>query len=88
MTPDIMMVLGILVVAMLLFVAERPSSDVVALMVLLSLTVTGLVTPEEALSGFSNPAVITVWAVFILSGGLYSTGVARIVGQRVLALAG
>ncbi len=62
--------------------------DVVALLVLGSLAVAGLVTPEEALSGFSNPAVVTVWAVLILSGGLARTGVASLIGRRLMRLAG
>ncbi|MHC4639495.1 MAG: SLC13 family permease, partial [Planctomycetota bacterium] len=49
---------------------------------------TGLVSPVKALSGFSNPAVVTVWAVFILSGGLTRTGVANVIGRFVLRLAG
>jgi di/tricarboxylate transporter len=49
---------------------------------------TGLVSPVEALSGFSNPAVVTVWAVFILSGGLTLTGVANVIGRFVLRMAG
>ncbi|MFQ5616704.1 MAG: SLC13 family permease, partial [Anaerolineales bacterium] len=49
---------------------------------------TGLVTPQEALSGFSNPAVVTVWAVFVLSGGMSRTGVANVVGRGMLRLAG
>jgi di/tricarboxylate transporter len=49
---------------------------------------TGLVTPVEALAGFSNPAVVTVWAVFILSGGLTRTGVANVIGHFVLRIAG
>ena len=44
--------------------------DVVGLLVLSALALTGLVGTEEALSGFSSPAVITVWAMFILSAGL------------------
>ena len=52
------------------------------------LAVTGLVSPAEAVSGFSNPAVITVWAVFILSAGLSRTGVASVVGRAVLRLSG
>ncbi len=88
MTPQIAAVLIILVLAMVLFVTEKLRMDVVALLVLVSLALTGLVTPDEALSGFSNPAVITVWAVFILSGGLSRTGVASLVGRRVLHLAG
>jgi di/tricarboxylate transporter len=46
------------------------------------------VTPTEALSGFSSPAVVTVWAVFILSGGLSRTGVANMVGRQILRLGG
>ena len=67
MTPQIAMVLGILALAVVLFVTERLRMDVVALLVLVGLALTGLVTPDQALSGFSNPAVVTVWAVFILS---------------------
>ncbi len=88
MTLDIGLVLGILTVAVVLFVTERIRVDVVALMVLLAVALTGLVTPRQALSGFSNPAVVTVWAVFILSGGLTRTGVAGRLGHFVLRLAG
>ena len=88
MTTEIAIVLGILALAIVLFVTERIRMDVVALMVLVSLALTGLVTPAEALSGFSNLAVITVWAVLILSGGLARTGVARLVGHQVLRIAG
>jgi len=87
-TPGIAIVLGILVAAMALFVSGLIRVDVVALMVLVSLTLTGLLTPEEAVSGFSSPAVITVWAVFILSGGLARTGVARMLGRQMLRFAG
>jgi di/tricarboxylate transporter len=88
MTPQIATVFGILLVAVLLFVTERLRFDVVALLVLVALAVTGLVTPTEALSGFSNLAVVTVWAVLILSGGLARTGVAGLLGKQVLRLAG
>ena len=75
MTLEIALVLTILGIAVVLFVTERLRIDLVALLVLGSLALTGLVTPSEALSGFSNPAVVTVWAVFILGGALYRTGV-------------
>lgn len=78
----------ILLAAVALFVSGRLRMDLVALLVLSALTVAGLVTPAEALSGFSNPAVVTVWAVFILSAGLSRTGVANVVGRHVLRLAG
>ena len=88
MTTEILTVLGILGTAVLLFISERIRVDVVALIVLVALAITGLVTPQEALSGFSNLAVITVWAVLILSGALAKTGVARILGRKLLQFAG
>ncbi len=88
MTFEIGLVFGILVVAVFLFVTELVQVDLVALMVMVSLALTGLISPTDAVSGFSNPAVITVWAVFILSGGLARTGVAGILGRQVLRVAG
>lgn len=88
MTPDIILVLGILFAAMVLLVTEKIPMEVTALLVLGVVALTELVSPVEALAGFSNPAVVTVWAVFILSAGLQRTGVANIIGRRVLRLAG
>ncbi len=88
MTFEIALVLSILATAVLFLVTEWIPMEVVALLVLGSLAVTGLVTPADALNGFSNPAVVTVWAVFILSGGLTRTGVGNIIGSRVVRLAG
>ncbi|MDX1395892.1 MAG: SLC13 family permease [Gemmatimonadota bacterium] len=88
MTLEIGLVLGILVGAVLLFVTERVRVDVVALMVLLALTFTGILTPEDAISGFANPAVVTIWGVFILGGGLARTGVAGMIGRQILRVAG
>jgi di/tricarboxylate transporter len=88
MTVEIALVLAILVAAVVLFVTEWLRMDVTALLVLASLPVLGLISPVQALSGFSNAAVVTVWAMFIISGGLTRTGVANIVGQQVMRLAG
>ncbi len=88
MSGNIAIVFIILFVAILLFVTEKLRVDVTALLVLGSLVVAGLVTPEAAVSGFSNAAVITVWAVFILSGGLWQSGVANLIGKQVLRVAG
>jgi len=71
----------IVLVALVLFVGGWLPVDVVGLMVLAALALTGLVSPEEAVAGFSSPAVITVWAMFILSAGLTRTGVAYRIGQ-------
>jgi di/tricarboxylate transporter len=88
MTPEITLTLTILGVTVILFISERIGVDLIALLVLSTLTITELVTPEEALSGFSNTAVVTVWAVFILSAGLTRTGVTSWVGRQVLRLGG
>ena len=88
MTTEILIVLSILLLAILLFITEKIRVDIIALIVLVSLTFTGLITPTEAISGFSNPAVVTVWAVLILSGGLSRTGVASLIGVPLLKLGG
>jgi di/tricarboxylate transporter len=88
MTPDIVLTLFILTAAVVLLVAEWIPMEVTALLALGTVALTGLVSPIEALAGFSNPAVVTVWAVFILSGGLTLTGVANIIGGVVHRIAG
>jgi di/tricarboxylate transporter len=85
---DSLILLGILVVAVLLFVSERLRVDLIAMLVLIALTLTGLVTIDEAFSGFASPAVITVWSVYIVSGGLFRSGVADILARFMLRLAG
>jgi len=88
MTLEIAMVLGILAISLILFISEVIRMDLVALLVLGALAVTGLVDSNQAFSGFSNSAVITVWAMFILSEGLTRTGIADIIGRQVMRLAG
>ena len=88
MTAEILLIFSILGIALVLFFTGWVRMDIVALLVIGTLASTGLVTPAEALAGFSNPAVVTVWAMFILSAALYQTGVARIIGRQLLRLAG
>lgn len=88
MTYENVLVFGILGAALILFISERIRVDLVALMVLVSLTLTGLITPEQAFSGFASPAVITVWSVFIISGALTRSGVADVIAKYILRLAG
>jgi di/tricarboxylate transporter len=71
----------IVAAAFVLFVGGWLRVDLVGLLVLSALALTGLVTPQEALAGFSSPAVVTVWALFILSAGLTHTGIAHQIGQ-------
>lgn len=88
MSFEIGLTLLIIVAAVVLFATEKLRVDVIAMLVLLTLALTGLVTPEQAFSGFSSPAVITVWAVYIVSGALFKTGVTDIIGERIARIAG
>ncbi|MFQ5593467.1 MAG: SLC13 family permease [Anaerolineae bacterium] len=88
MTPHIALTLTIIAAAVVLFATEKLRVDVIALLVLLTLALTGLVGPEEVFQGFASPAVITVWAVYIVSGALFKTGVADMLGERIIRLAG
>ncbi len=88
MTPDIALTLAIIGGALLLFATEKLRVDVVALLVLLAVGLIPLIEPERIFDGFANPAVITVWAVYIVSGGLFKTGVADAMGRGILRLAG
>jgi di/tricarboxylate transporter len=88
MTIQIAFVYLVLLASLLFFITEWLRVDLVALLVLGSLAITGLVTADEAFSGFSNPAVITVWAMFIISEGLSKTGIASHLGHQVMQVAG
>ncbi|MDO3378480.1 SLC13 family permease [Geoalkalibacter halelectricus] len=88
MTTAMLLALAILVLALILLISGRVPAEVVAMLVLGALPVAGLVTPAEAIAGFSSPAVITLWAIFILSGGLTRTGVGDLLGAQVLRVAG
>ena len=88
MTQENLLVLAILAVAVILFISERLRVDLIAMLVLITLTFTGLVTIDEAFSGFASPAVITVWSVYIVSGALFRSGVADILANFMLRLAG
>ena len=75
-----LLVLGLAVSAVILFATERLPADIVALIIMATLLLSGIITPEEAIGGFSNPATVTVGAMFILSAGLYRTGAVNAVG--------
>tara|TARA_Y100000296_G_scaffold4577_1_gene5869 strand:- start:12507 stop:14378 length:1872 start_codon:yes stop_codon:yes gene_type:complete len=81
-------VLGILTASVVLFVTDRLRVDLVAMLVLLSLLVFGIVPENEILSGFSSPATMTVAAMFIISAGLQRTGIVRFIAGRLHVLVG
>jgi len=80
--------LAILAAALAAFASDRLRPDVVALLVMVLLGASGVLTPQETLSGFSRPAVITILAIFILAEGLTCAGVTERVGRLLLRLAG
>jgi len=87
-TLEIALTLSILAAAIALFVTERLPVDVVGLLVLLSLVITGLLTPAEAFAGFASPAVIAVGAIFVVSAGLFQCGLARWMTDLMFRVAG
>ena len=78
----------ILLVSAALFVSGKVRSDLVALCALLALLLCQILTPSEALSGFSNTTVIMMIGLFIVGGGIFQTGLAKMIGSKVMALAG
>lgn len=78
----------ILALSAILFVSGKIRSDLVAICAALALVLTGVLTPEEALAGFSNPIVIMMTGLFVVGGGIFSTGLAKRMGTGILGLAG
>lgn len=72
---SIVLTLGVTAIALILFTVERFPADITALGVMVALILLKQVTPQEGIAGFSNPATITVMAMFILSAGIARTGV-------------
>ncbi|MEE8335975.1 MAG: SLC13 family permease [Candidatus Neomarinimicrobiota bacterium] len=87
MTFEIAFVLGVILLAFILFVTEVFSLDVTALLILCLLFAAGYLTPGEAVSGFSNPAVIIIASLFILSRALQNTGILEYLVVRINKLA-
>ena len=80
-----LIILGLSVV---LFVSGKIRSDIVALSALIALLIFNILTPEEALSGFSNSVVIMMAGLFVVGGAIFQTGLAKIISAKLLKLAG
>lgn len=74
MTVEIVLVLGLVVSAVILFATEKLPIDLTAMILMSTMLLSGLISPEQAIGGFSNPATVTVGAMFVLSAGLFKTG--------------
>jgi di/tricarboxylate transporter len=88
MTTEMVCVLALLGMAIVMFSIDRPRMDAVALIVLCLLPMTGVVSMNEALAGFSDPNVILIAAMFVLGDALVRTGVARMMGDWLVKRAG
>ncbi len=88
MDTQTVVLLVILVVAIAVFMSERLRADVVAIGVMLSLGLTGLVEPHQVFSGLSSSAVMLVIAVSILTGGLFRTGFSAVIGRWLVRAGG
>ena len=78
----------ILLLSIFFFVNGKVRSDVVALCALIALLLSGILTPTEALSGFSNSVVIMMIGLFVVGGAIFQTGLAKMISSKILKLAG
>ena len=80
--------LVILLLTMVFFITGKIRSDIVALCALAALIVLGILTPEEALAGFSNTVVIMMVGLFVVGGAIFQTGLAKMISSKLMRLAG
>lgn len=76
----------ILIITVALFIWGRVRADIVALTALAALLVLGILTPAEALAGFSSPIVIMMIGLFVVGGAIMQTGLAKLTGNKLMAL--
>lgn len=88
MSAELVVVLALLAIAVVLFAANRPRMDAVALIMMTALPLTGVISVEEALRGFADPNVVLIAALFVIGEGLVRTGVARALGDWLAGHAG
>ncbi|HRJ42346.1 MAG TPA: SLC13 family permease, partial [Caldilineaceae bacterium] len=88
MTPEMLFVFSVLGVTILLFLSDKLRLDLVAMLALLTLLLSGIITTDEALAGFSDPIVLIIAGLFVVGGALYQTGVAGLVGRWLYRAAG
>ena len=85
---QIALVLGLLTIAIGLFAAEVTSVDIITIILLIVLVISGILTPSEAFAGFSNEIIIILASIFVLSGALQKTGIVDAIGSVLYRIAG
>lgn len=88
MPADLALSLMVLAGAIVLIATGALRTDLVALAVIVSVSLLGLLSPGEAIAGFANPAVVTIAGMFVISAGLARTGVAELLGRWLISVAG
>jgi di/tricarboxylate transporter len=88
MNTELLLVLGLLVAAIIMFVINRPRMDAVGLLMMAMLPFTGVLTMNEAIAGFADPAVVLLALLFVVGEGLVRTGTAQRIGDMLSARAG
>lgn len=88
MNLPLLWVLTLLLIAVILFIRNKPRMDVVALIMLVALPLTGVLSMQETLAGFSDPSVIVIAALFVVGEGLVRTGIANQMGEGLIKHAG
>ena len=80
--------LVILIIASVFFMRGKVRSDLVAVCALLALAIFGILSPSEALAGFSNSVVIMMIGLFVVGAGIFRTGLAKMISSKILQTAG
>lgn len=88
MTPDMLLVFAILGITIVLFILDRFRLDLVAVLALLALLLTHILTPQEALAGLSDPVVIMIAGLFVVGAAIFETGIADAAGRQITRIAG
>src|SRR5690554_7918091 len=81
MNTQLAITLALLLTSMVLFIRNKPRMDVVALLVIVALPLSGVLTIQEAVAGFSDPSVLLIAALFVIGDGLVRTGIAYKLGD-------
>ena len=88
MNADLLLVLLLLGIAIVMFALNRPRADAVALIAMVALPFTGVVTVNEAIAGFANPNIVLIAAMFVVGEALARAGVARRIGDWLVTRGG
>lgn len=80
--------LSILLLSVVFFISGKLRSDIVALCALVGLLLFGIIEPDEALAGFSNPVLIMMIGLFVVGGAIFQTGLAKMISSKLMKLAG